>query len=85
MYGGPSIASSRTATTRRASSTVVMNGNQPTLEVQLGELDQQGVAHRLGADARAVGQEEDRNSSGGGRHRRPTVTLPPSAADSALD
>ena len=36
-------------------------GDQPTVEAQVGELDEQRVAHGLGADAGAVGQEEDRH------------------------
>ena len=35
--------------------------DQPPVEPQAGELDQQGVAHRLRADAGAVGEEEDRH------------------------
>ena len=38
--------------------------DQPALEVQVRELDEQRVAHRLRADPRAVGEEED------GRHVR---------------
>ena len=49
------------ATTRRASSTVVMNGISVPVEPQVGELDEQRVAHRLRADAGAVGQEEHRH------------------------
>ena len=35
--------------------------DQGPLEAHVGELDEQGVAHRLGADAGAVGEEEDRH------------------------
>ena len=45
----------------------VDEGDQPPVEPEVGELDEQGVAHRLRADAGAVRQEEHRH--GGAIHR----------------
>src|SRR3712207_8191061 len=49
--------------------TTLFRSDEGALEADVRELDQQGVAHRLGADAGAVGQEVDRD----GRLRVPVL------------
>ena len=79
---GPAAAASKIATTRRASSTVEMNGMRRRSNRTAGKLNQQRVAHCLGRDARAVREEEDRHGQRIRRRLEACIVLRPPAITS---